>query len=237
MKSPLQSLKIFLILCGINNLSLASETSRHLQIQVEQFATQALNQDPAIDVIVHVGEIDNRLELHECVNSLTLQLTQDVASAIRYGHTTVKVSCDDEMRWAIYVPLTVDAWRDVLVLTTAVGRGQALHAEDMVEQHLNLSSLHNYCYETRREAVINKVARLPLAIGSSPCRQYLEEPTLVKRGDTVTVISNYANIQVSTHAKARSDGRRGDTIDVENLTSRRVISAQVKDSNTVEVSL
>lgn len=63
----------------------------------------------------------------------------------------------------------------------------------------------------------------------------LEDVPLVSRGDTVDLVYQGRFVQLTTDARALADGRMGERIPVQNLSSKREIIAEVKDANTVVV--
>lgn len=62
------------------------------------------------------------------------------------------------------------------------------------------------------------------------------EPTLVKRGENVTVQSRAAGVRISTSGKALSDGVLGAEINIELADKRTKLLARVSGPQTVEVS-
>ena len=59
---------------------------------------------------------------------------------------------------------------------------------------------------------------------------------LVRRGSVVTLRYESASVTIETKAEAMSDGGAGETIQVRNLQSKRIIHAMVVDEQTVSVS-
>mgnify|MGYP003501331045 FL=1 len=65
----------------------------------------------------------------------------------------------------------------------------------------------------------------------------LDLPPLVKRGQTVTILSATQGLEVRATGEALADGTSGETIRVRNLLTRKVIQATVQDAGLVRVSM
>lgn len=85
------------------------------------------------------------------------------------------------------------------------------------------------------EDVVGKVARRTLAEGQVLTPSMIEEPTLVRRGQTVRVVAIAAGIRVTTFARARQSGTQGELIYVETLEDREPFAAQVRGVREVQV--
>ena len=60
---------------------------------------------------------------------------------------------------------------------------------------------------------------------------------LVKRGQSVVIVGISGGFQVRAQGKALADAAAGDSVAVENLSSRRVVQGLVQPDGTVRVSL
>ncbi len=68
-------------------------------------------------------------------------------------------------------------------------------------------------------------------------KSMLSPKTLVKYGDIVTVVAKTNNIQLSIKAKAKSRGVIGDTIQLKNLNSKKIITGTITNFNEVEIKI
>jgi flagellar basal body P-ring formation protein FlgA len=60
---------------------------------------------------------------------------------------------------------------------------------------------------------------------------------LVRRGETVTVVSRSGGIEVRAGGTALTDGARGERIRVRNDSSRRIVEGVVTAAGRIEVTL
>lgn len=64
----------------------------------------------------------------------------------------------------------------------------------------------------------------------------LQKPWLVRKGEQILIQAINGNIKITMAAVALADGALNETIKVRNLTSKRVVDAQVVDVRKVTVS-
>ncbi|GGE84814.1 flagellar basal body P-ring formation protein FlgA [Stappia taiwanensis] len=86
-------------------------------------------------------------------------------------------------------------------------------------------------------AIAGLAARRSIRPGRPLMKTDFEEPTLVRRGDKVTLYYRVAGMTLTTIGQALANGTDGDVIDVLNLQSRRTVSGTVKARGQVEVGL
>lgn len=172
---------------------------------------------------IEVSTLDPRLRLAACREAIEFEL-RDTGSA--GGAVSVKTSCHDDNPWTVYLGAQVDLYRDILVTASALQRGHILKQSDLTQQALNTSTLRQgYLVDTKQ--AVGQQLRRPLRAGEALRAGVLEQPLSIKRGEVVTLESSNGAIAVSTQAEALGSGRVGEQIRVRNLSSKRVIRAQV----------
>jgi len=75
------------------------------------------------------------------------------------------------------------------------------------------------------EAAIGKAARHALRAGAPAATHDLSSPKVIKRDDTIAVVFEEDGISLTLQAKAMADAAVGDTVDVVNPQSKKVIEA------------
>jgi flagella basal body P-ring formation protein FlgA len=80
---------------------------------------------------------------------------------------------------------------------------------------------------TSIEQLIGMEASQPIAAGDVIFTDKIQAPVLVKRGEIITVVSQVGSIRVSTTARARQDGSRGELVQLESLETRETYDARV----------
>jgi flagella basal body P-ring formation protein FlgA len=88
---------------------------------------------------------------------------------------------------------------------------------------------------TNRQLLVGKAARRILRAGETVRAGDIAEPTVVRKGDLVTISLSTAGMQLSAQGKAVEDGAMGAAIRVTNTQSSRVIDAVVAGPNQVVI--
>ena len=182
--------------------------------------------------VVTPAPLDARLRLARCEQPLSAALPAGTGIQAR---VTVAVSCASP-RWSIFVPVVVETTTTVLVLNHAVDRGALLTAADVVSQNRTLSG-PGTAYLSATGELSGRVARRPLAAGSTLSADMFMAETVVHRGQDVTLLAGDGPIQVRAAGKALMDGAAGMRIQVQNLSSRALVEGVVESAEVVRVGL
>ncbi len=202
--------------------ALSEESTR-----IREEATQA-----GEEIRFHPIEFDERLNFAPC-SEMPAVSRRDPAISSRM---TLRVRCPGPVKWQLYVNLEADRFATVAVLSQSLGRKQALRPEHIEMKRINLSSAR-LGYFTEPEAILNQLARRTLTAGTVLQPGHLTPPLMVNRGDRVVISAKNPVILVRMAGIALANGRLGDQITVENLSSGRRLRATVVDENRVEVTL
>lgn len=134
----------------------------------------------------------------------------------------------------VWATATVEVFAEVLVTRKPLGRYKPITEDDVEMQKLNLANLPSNVI-TDPEAVLGK--RTKRAIGAKTVLRanLVEFPPLVKRGDVVVIIAESSGLKISALGQVKKKGGLGDRIPVINFDSKKILYAQVLDSNTVKV--
>lgn len=168
--------------------------------------------------------VDPGVRLARC-----LQVPQ--ARVVRAG--TVEVACGTPA-WKLYVPVRVANQRRVLVLRQPVAAGQVLAAGDLELVERDLARVAQGVL-VDPEAAVGRVARRHLQAGSLLTTADLQAGKVVRRGDTVDLVTRRGTVEIRVQARATRDAAVGDTLQVENLSTRRVVQGTVAPDGTVIV--
>jgi flagella basal body P-ring formation protein FlgA len=133
---------------------------------------------------------------------------------------------------AVQFPISADiapAAAPVVVAVQPIARGSIITASDV-----ELQMLESVPVATNRRAPVTSIEQLigmeasqPIAAGDVIFTDKIQAPVLVKRGEIITVVSQVGSIRVSTTARARQDGSRGELVQLESLETRETYDARV----------
>jgi flagella basal body P-ring formation protein FlgA len=113
-------------------------------------------------------------------------------------------------------------------------RGEVLQASD-IELQMPKGDEDATALVTRIEDAVGRETVRSLATGQPIETGYLRKPTLVRRGEIVTVFAHAANLVVRTQARAMQDGGQDDIVSVERLDNRQTFTARVVGVQELEV--
>lgn len=173
---------------------------------------------------------DDRLRLAACPEKLSTRTASDRASAL-----SVEVRCD-ALGWKLFVPVSVSVQVPVLVLTRAMARGQTVSAGDVEVQQRERSGMGTAWLSTPQE-ISGRMLSRPVAAGTVLSPSVLVPAHLIKRGQSVMLIGESGGFQVRAEGKALEDAAAGESLRVQNLSSRRVVQGLVHADGSVRVRL
>jgi len=123
---------------------------------------------------------------------------------------------------------------EVVVLARNVARGEMLRDTDILVDRLPRGEIAADAL-ARPGLVVGQAARRALRAGMSLRPADLMKPDLVARNDSVTIVFEVPGIVLTARGKALTAGAEGDTVDVLNPHSKRVLQGTVRGPGTVVV--
>jgi flagella basal body P-ring formation protein FlgA len=123
---------------------------------------------------------------------------------------------------------------DAVVLTRPVARGDVLRASDLTVERRPKAQLQADMVRDPA-AAIGMASQQALRAGQTIRTADLTRPQLVKRGEPVMVRYEVPGIVLTARGKAEEDGSLGDTINIQNVQSKRMIQGVVTGPGLVVV--
>jgi flagella basal body P-ring formation protein FlgA len=117
-----------------------------------------------------------------------------------------------------------------------LARGTRIEASDLELVERNLSNLP-YGYYSDKQAAVGLLAKRTIATTTVITPTMLQEPTLVKRGERVSIIAENGPLKIRSSGKALRDGKSGEVIGIRAEGSRRTVEAVVVSEGVVKVTL
>lgn len=182
---------------------------------------------------IKISRLDARLRLHKCSQPLQAGLDNNSPPL---GRLTVRVRCDGDTPWSIFVPAHVSLHLDVVVAKHPVKRNSLLQAGDLMLAERDISTL-GQGYFLDPQQVTGALATRALNTGQAVQPNQIRTPPMVKRGDQVVISARSGAISVRMPGEALSDGSLGQQIRVRNSRSQRVVHARVVAPGQVEVPM
>ncbi len=183
------------------------------------------------DYKLKLNSFDSRLKLPQCTESLEVF---NHYGFIKPGRNSIGVKCDHNKKWTIFTTASISIFKDVLVLTQPIRRGEIFSANNLQYEKRDISTLRSG-YLTDRLILVNKQATRNLNIGIVINQSNYKEPRLIKRGEKIYIQVNGPNLSISAAGIAMMDGIKGQNIRVKNLKSKQIVQATVVQPGQVVV--
>ena len=196
-----------------------------------QFIAASLPKAPShAERRIEVSDPDSRIRLSACNSQIEAFWPNHGRKS---GHTIIGARCADENGWKIYLPVRITEWQSVLVSTRPLARGHRISSEDVMLQKQAIDQLRGFNF-TKAEDIVGATVKTSINAETAISSQNI---CTICRGDVVTIKVKGSDFAVSTKGEALGFGNVGDTVTVRNLSSKRLISAEVLAPNAVQVAL
>lgn len=206
-------------------------THAMLKKDVANFLANHYEQEQHERLDINVGNLDSRLRLERCTESLTFALQDPTGLG---GNISVQTRCPTAQGWALHLPAQVMIHRYIPVAARAITRGEQLTAAHLTNQLVNISSIRQG-YALRSENIIGKEAKRNIGQGEPIKTGALDAITAIRRGETVTLKAQTGSINVISAGIALADGRIGQKIRVRNSSSERIVTGTVLTHGVVQI--
>jgi flagella basal body P-ring formation protein FlgA len=113
---------------------------------------------------------------------------------------------------------------DVLTWTRPISAGEIVQPEDLVWGKAAMAPADA---PNDPDAVIGLAARRPLRAGAAVAARDVSAPMVIKANEIVTLTYDNQGVSLALQAKALSGGAVGETINVQNVTSKKTVQAVV----------
>ncbi|HHM23877.1 MAG TPA: flagellar basal body P-ring formation protein FlgA [Bacteroidetes bacterium] len=125
---------------------------------------------------------------------------------------------------------------DVVVAARLINRGEQLKAEDLKLERVETTNFKRD-YFTDLSELIGLQAKQVIAAEKPIFAGMVELPDLIHRGDVVRIVVQLKNLKVTAMGKALENGKKGEKIRVQNLSTGKKLTGTIVDEKTVVVEL
>lgn len=194
-------------------------------------AVRAYFGTPGARVVAQAAALDPRLRLAPC----TVPLVARVPDGVRaMPQVSVPVSCRQATHgWTIRVPVRLEVYRQVLVTTHALQRGDGVHAGDLRGEERDVARL-GYGYVDNPDQVAGRTLARALPAGSVLTPAALGGRSAVRAGDRVQMVARLGDIVVRADGIALGSGDNGARLRVRNGSSGTIVDGVVSGPGVVQ---
>ncbi len=213
---------------AINNKIQSLESIHHA---IKEFISSSY--DPTTKLEIKIGLNDTRLRLNRCDRSLNVFWG---SSNKKLGNTSVGIRCEGLINWVIYAPVKIKVYKAVVVTRNTLTKQQPLTHQDIQIEERDIAALVNgYIYDI--DKYIGHQTKRTLMPGTVLSPNMLKAPSLVRRGEQVTLLATKAGIEVRMQGTALNNGGAGESIKIRNKSSKRIINGVIIAPGIVQVHL
>lgn len=206
-----------------------------LKNKIEQYVVNDLANYSEGKVQVKAEKIDPRLHLKACAED-QLEVFNPYQMPM-LNTNTMGIKCrEDTNHWILYVPIKITLLKTIFVAKHPLMKGTRVTEEDIYQTEMDVQKLKQGYFSDNKE-VLGQVCKQHI-LADNPLTPYnIELPKLVQRGEQVAIIIAHDNLNISMDGIAINDGVLGETIKVKNLSSKRIVEAQVSGIKKVMVNI
>ena len=218
--------------CMYTGITAAEEnnlTKQQLISQAQQFVLDQLDPDNNKSIEVLAMPIDERVEVPTCLSALEFSSSPE---ALSQSNVMVKAQCQDN-DWYMFMVVKANETQRVVVFSSAVSPGTLLSTDNLKVINMNKKRLRSSTFADINDVVGARIKRRVSA--GRPVNP--NNLCFVCKGDRVTISAGNSNMQVKTTGVALEDGRMGETIQVKNRRSNKMIYARVASTGQVEIGI
>ncbi|WP_233840646.1 flagellar basal body P-ring formation chaperone FlgA [Dyella sp. 2HG41-7] len=218
-------------LLGLSILSTAhaDTTPTDLRAAAEQ-AVRAQYGSAGNRVVIVPTQLNPRLRLKPCATALQTRLPMRQGTPSRVA---VAVSCTGTPGWTIQVPVQMQVFRNVLVTTRPLARGDMLGPSDVHVEERDIARL-GYGYIEALDQILGHSLGRPLIAGVVLEPGDFNGRETVHSGEEVQLVAQLDGIEVRTSGMALDGGDTGARLRVRNANSGRIINGIVIAAGQVQ---
>ncbi len=224
-------------LAVISQSASGSIGSEEIRRNVSQFLTTHVAQiakthGDQVRVDYAISTIDARLAMNDC----PLALVTELKSQNTIGRVNIRVSCTAQHRWSLYVPVDINLYKLVVTAVNPIAKGAILENELLEMREMNISKLTG-TYFIDIDHVIGMQAKRPLRANIPVIATHLQQPLVIKRGDSVVMTAQSGNLVVKIPGIALTNGHKGEQISVRNSQSKRIVEGKASAPGQVIIMM
>jgi flagellar basal body P-ring formation protein FlgA len=220
---------LLMVAASANAAPAATTTPAQLRDAAET-AARAQYADAGSRVVIVPATLNPRLRLAACAHPLQTHLPTRQGTPSRVA---VAVSCTGSPGWTIEVPVQLQVFRQVLVTSRPLARGDIAGPADVHTEERDVARL-GYGYVESLDQITGHSLSRPLIAGVVLAPGDLNGRQTVHAGEEVALVADLDGIEVRTSGMALDGGDTGAHLRVRNGNSGRIINGIVVGAGEVQ---
>lgn len=137
-------------------------------------------------------------------------------------------------RW--YIPVRLHWWANAVVAQSGLSASSMLSSDELTKARVDVADHPGHWWKHIKDLDGMRLTR-NLRAGDAIFDTDVQRPPLVRYGDTITLVATIGGIRVTALGKVLKTAGRGDTVQVQNLSSKQMVQAVIVDKNTARILL
>ncbi len=206
-------------------------TKADLETILGQFLKANSGRLPQAEIRLHILHAPQELLLP--AGTLSWQVTPSRAAILGSTSFSVAFAVDGKPAGNCIVRGRLEALGDVAVAAIPLRKGEILNERSIRIEKQDLSVLDDPF--TKKTQLIGRETARTITAGTILDHDNITDPSIIHRGDMITIIARKGPMQLSTKGLAKQDGHLGEIIRVKNISSNKVIYCRVDRPGIVSV--
>lgn len=212
-----------------NTFNIHQILQKNLTDYVYQQVTSHLGESNDSDITVEAASIDERITIPECLEGFRFHINPEALDKKQFS---ARIACESQ-NWFTYASVALMFTQNVVVSKTTLSPNTVLQREHLKLEKVDVEQVRHTGF-SRVEELLGATLKTRLRGGQTVQRRML---CYVCQGDRITIAARVGTMQVKTTGIAQEDGTLGDTIEVMNIRSKKIIFGEVLNAQEVVVSL
>ncbi|MBN9230050.1 MAG: flagellar basal body P-ring formation protein FlgA [Legionella sp.] len=201
--------------------------------KIENYIYQELSHRHEGKLHVSADKIDSKLSLKVCAEE-QLIVFNPYATPLSEA-STMGIRCQEpDNRWSLYVPVRISLMKTIYIASRTMHKGETITGSDLVQAEMDVHKLKNGYFDDI-DKLIGRACKNTIPVNSAFNPQNIELAKVIHKGERVKITTTNNTLSISMDGLAMNDGAIGDSISVRNLTSNKVLEAQVAGEKQVTV--
>jgi flagella basal body P-ring formation protein FlgA len=194
------------------------------------YQSNSADSDTNNDIQVKVRNIDKRIVVPRCASGFNFELGSDI---FQQTNQSIKVSCIDKPSWYLFVHASVAVMQDVVVSRDNLSPGSLLSKRNLEVISIDKNRLKGSVFSDIAQVAGARIKRRMRSGNIIDDRMLC----FVCKGDRVSIAASRGGLSVKVFGVAEQDGVLGDTIQVRNISSDKLVYGRVTSTSEVQVSI
>lgn len=225
---------------GYESVAVSTKTIEITPEQLLNFARKYIQEhllaDKAGGINIELAAIPVKILVPDGKVSFRVTLGIKEIRLSKYTSIPIQIILNGKVYRTLILSLKVKLLKKVAVAAKAIPKDKRLSETDIRMEERDIIPILSSALLDKSD-VYGKRAKRRISQGEILTNELIETPPIIYRGDKVTILVESPHLKVTTLGMAKEDGHEGKIIRVENISSKKIITAKVINEKLVRIEL